>query len=379
MSIATPGVPGQIPSDERFMRLALALGARHLGLTSPNPSVGAVVVDGSAGTSRILGQGVTQPGGRPHAEPLALAMAGEGARGATLYVSLEPCSHHGRTPPCVDAIVAAGIARVVAALEDPDPRVAGRGFARLREAGIALVAGVLRDEARRAHRGHILRVTQGRPCVTLKLARTTDGFAARSGGPRLLITGEAANARVHLMRAHADAILVGIGTVLHDDPLLDVRLAGLEGRSPVRVVVDERLQTPPSARLATGAATHPVWVVTTEGASPAAEEALTQRGVEVLRIPTEDGRLTPAGALRCLAARGITRVMCEGGPRLAEALAEADLIDELVLVTGAQSLGGGEGGVPALRRGLTAALPRFRLTASEMADPDRFEMFERMP
>ena len=175
------------------------------------------------------------------------------ARGATLYVSLEPCAHHGRTPPCVDAIIPAGIARVVTALEDPDPRVSGRGHARLRAAGITVTTGVLADEARRSHRGHIRRIRDGRPATTLKLARTADGFASRLDGPRLMITGEALNARVHLMRAHADAILVGVGTVLADDPLLTVRLPGLEERSPVRVILDSRLRTPPNAQVVTGA------------------------------------------------------------------------------------------------------------------------------
>src|SRR4051812_42144334 len=207
--------------DERLMAMALTLGERNLGLTWPNPSVGAVIVDRTGDQPLILAQGATQPGGRPHAERIALAAAGETARGATLYVSLEPCSHHGKSPPCVDAVIASGIGRVVSAIEDPDERVAGRGHALLREAGIAVDVGCLSGRARRSHRGHILRVTQGRPAVFLKLARTTEGFAGSLSGPRLMITGEGANARVHLMRAHADAIMVGIGTVLADDPLLD--------------------------------------------------------------------------------------------------------------------------------------------------------------
>src|SRR5918997_3947425 len=213
-------------SDARFMRLALSVGARHLGRTWANPSVGAVLVDQERGT--VLAQRATGEGGRPHAERVALDAAGPAARGATLYVTLEPCSHHGRTPPCADAIVAAGIARVVGALDDPDPRVAGLGYARLRAAGIAVTVGVGAPEAARAHRGHVLRGTEGRPALTLKLAQTADGFAARRSGPRLLITGERANARVHLLRAHADAVMVGVETVNADDPLLTVRLPGLE-------------------------------------------------------------------------------------------------------------------------------------------------------
>ncbi len=244
--------------DHRAMRLALALGRRHLGCTWPNPSVGAVVVaDG-----RIVGQAATAPGGRPHAEPLALAMAGDAARGATLYVSLEPCSHHGRTPPCTDAAIAAGIARVVTAMEDPDPRVAGRGHALLREAGIAVETGLLREEARRDHRGHVSRVTRGRPSLHLKLARTRDGFAAPSGGERLKITGAVADGVVHLWRAHADAIMVGIGTARADDPSLTVRLPGLSDRSPLRIVLDSTLRLTPSTHLVRGARDIPTLVVT---------------------------------------------------------------------------------------------------------------------
>ena len=210
------------------------------------------------------------------------------ARGATLYVSLEPCAHHGRTPPCVDAIIPAGIARVVTALEDPDPRVSGRGHARLRAAGITVTTGVLADEARRSHRGHIRRIRDGRPATTLKLARTADGFASRLDGPRLMITGEALNARVHLMRAHADAILVGVGTVLADDPLLTVRLPGLEERSPVRVILDSRLRTPPHAQVVTGAGAVPTWIVAADTAPVAAEQKLSATGVTVLRVGADD-------------------------------------------------------------------------------------------
>lgn len=367
---------GTLLPDERLMRLALALGHRHLGLTWPNPSVGAVVADARGGEPRILGQGITQPGGRPHAERIALAMAGAAARGATLYVSLEPCSHHGKTPPCAEAVVAAGVSRVVAALEDPDPRVGGRGFAHLRQAGVVTVAGVLAGEAWRAHRGHILRVTQGRPAVTLKLARTADGYAARTAGPRLMITSEAANARVHLMRSHADAILVGIDTLLADDPLLTVRLPGLEHRSPVRVIFDSRLRTPRTARAVATAALHPTWIVAGAEAPPDAERRLLEQGVEVLRVTSGEGGIDLAGALRLLAERGITRVFCEGGPRLAEALARADLVDELVVVTGRGALD--EPGLPALGSRLSAR-KGFRSIGSETTGPDRFEFFERIP
>jgi diaminohydroxyphosphoribosylaminopyrimidine deaminase/5-amino-6-(5-phosphoribosylamino)uracil reductase len=362
--------------DARFMRAAIALGERHLGLTAPNPSVGALVVREDGAGPLIVSQGVTERGGRPHAERIALEAAGAAARGATLYVSLEPCSHHGRTPPCVEAILSAGVTRVVTALEDPDPRVRGRGHRFLRERGVAVTMGVLADEARRAHRGHILRATEGRPALTLKLARTADGYAARFSGERLLITGERSNGRTHLMRAHADAIMVGVGTVLADNPQLTVRLPGLEDRSPVRVILDSRLSTPPSATVARTAREVPTWVIATEAAPKEAETPLAALGVRVLRAPARDGRLDVVAALRLLAAEGVTRVFSEGGPRCAEVLVEEDLVDEFALATSATPLG--EPGVPALGPRLQAALKdRFRFVATEDLGPDRLDLYER--
>jgi diaminohydroxyphosphoribosylaminopyrimidine deaminase/5-amino-6-(5-phosphoribosylamino)uracil reductase len=365
--------------DRRFMREALALGHRNLGCTWPNPAVGAIVVRETEVGPIVVGRGITQPGGRPHAETQALAAAGAAARGATLYVTLEPCSHHGKTPPCCDAVVAADIKRVVGALEDPNPQVAGEGYRRMRAAGIAVESGVLAREALRAHRGHILRVTQGRPCVTLKLARTADGFAARRQGPRLLVTGEAANARVHLMRLHADAVLVGIGTVLADDPHLTVRLPGLERRSPVRVVFDSRLQTPPTARLVATARDVPTWIVAGVDAPRDREAPLGAAGVEVLRIAADaSGRLDLPAALMLLGSRGIARVFCEGGPVLGDALAEADLVDEVVLITGPTSLD--KAGVPALGPALAtlvADATRMAQWEAFAADGDIFALYER--
>ncbi|HKH95685.1 MAG TPA: bifunctional diaminohydroxyphosphoribosylaminopyrimidine deaminase/5-amino-6-(5-phosphoribosylamino)uracil reductase RibD [Beijerinckiaceae bacterium] len=362
------------PDDERLMRLALALGQRHVGLTWPNPSVGALVVDESDGAPRVVAQGITQRAGRPHAERIALDAAGAAARGATLYVSLEPCAHTGKTPPCVDAVITGGVARVVTSIEDPDPRVSGKGHAALRAAGVEVVTGVLADEARRANQGHILRVTRGRPMVTLKLARTADGFAAGATGPRLMITGPAANARVHMMRAHADAIMVGAGTIAADDPLLSVRLPGLEQRSPVRVVVDSALRTSPTAAVVAGAGENPTWIVTADNAPIEAERRLADQGAEVLRV-RGDGEVDLAAALAHLAQRGITRVFCEGGPALADALAAAGLIDEVVLATAQGSLGGS--GLPALGANLEVALAsRFRLVATEQAGPDRLDFYE---
>jgi diaminohydroxyphosphoribosylaminopyrimidine deaminase/5-amino-6-(5-phosphoribosylamino)uracil reductase len=237
-------------SDESYMAAALALGRRNLGRTAPNPAVGALIVRDGV----IIARGWTAPGGRPHAEAQALAAAEENARGATLYVTLEPCSHNGATPPCADAIVAAGIARVVSAMEDPDPRVTGRGHARLREAGVAVAVAVCEKSARRDHLGHVLRVTQSRPMVTLKLARTPDGFAAGAAhDPRLRITGPVADAYTHVQRALHDAILIGAGTAREDDPLMTVRLPGMEHIKPLRVLLDSNLSLSPRSRLAVSA------------------------------------------------------------------------------------------------------------------------------
>src|SRR5947199_456462 len=262
-------------ADERFMAPALTLGRRGLGNAWPNPAVGAVVVrDGVP-----VGRGWTQPGGRPHAEVEALRRAGDAARGATLYATLEPCSHNGKTPPCVDAMMAAGISRVVSSLEDPNPKIAGEGHAKLRAAGVAVTLGVCAEEACRAHAGHIRHVRDGRPHVTLKLAVSADGKAGLAGRRPALITGEAARERVHLMRAMNDAVLTGIGTVLSDDPQLTCRLPGMEHRSPVRVVLDSSLLQPPSSCLASSAARALDWTFADETASREKERTLTDLGV----------------------------------------------------------------------------------------------------
>lgn len=313
--------------DARFMALALALGRRGLGNAWPNPAVGAVVVKDGV----IVGRGWTMPGGRPHAETEALRRAGAAARGATLYVTLEPCSHHGKTPPCADAVMAAGIARVVSAIEDPNPEVAGQGHARLRANGIAVTVGVGAAEAARAHAGHIRRVRDGRPHVTLKLAVSADGKAGLAGRRPIAITGEPARDRVHVLRATNDAILVGVGTAIADDPALTCRLPGLAHRSPVRVVLDASLRLPPAGVLARTACEVPVWVFAAVGAPAERERALRGDGVEVMRVAAAGGRLDLAEVLRLLATRGITRLMVEGGPTVAAAFVAADLADEAFL------------------------------------------------
>lgn len=324
--------------DARLMRDALAVGRRNLGLAWPNPSVGAVLADASG--AMILGRGATQPGGRPHAEVVAMARAGAAARGATLYVTLEPCSHVGRTGPCADAIIAAGVSRVVSAIEDPNPLVAGLGHGRLRDAGVEVLIGVGAGQARRDHIGHFTRVRDGRPAVTLKLAQTRDGVAGRRHGPRLMITGYETRARVHLMRAHADVILAGVNTILADDPDLSVRLPGMEAMSPVRVVLDSMLRTPLSARIVQDAARVPTWIIAAEMAPVAPEIALVHAGVEVMRVGADaSGRPDAALALELLGTRGVTRVFCEGGPALADALAAVRLVEEIAVFTGPAMFG----------------------------------------
>jgi diaminohydroxyphosphoribosylaminopyrimidine deaminase/5-amino-6-(5-phosphoribosylamino)uracil reductase len=363
--------------DIRFMTSALNLARRGLGRVAPNPAVGALIVKDGA----VIGRGVTASGGRPHAEVLALREAGDAARGATLYVTLEPCSHHGRTPPCADAIIAAGIARVVSAIEDPDPRVAGQGHARLRAAGIEIELGMLANAARRANLGHILRVTHGRPMVTLKLAETADGFAAGTPGtPRLKITGEAANGRVQMLRALHDAVIVGIGTALADDPRLTVRLPGLEDRKPLRIVVDSHLRLPPSAHLAATAREHPTLVITTGSAPQEAEIDLVAKGVEVARVKADRaGNVDLAAALGMLGAQGLTRIFCEGGPHLAAALIEQRLADVVTLFQSPTRLGPpGLQALDAVSRAALADADIYRKSAQGYAGEDSFSDHERI-
>jgi diaminohydroxyphosphoribosylaminopyrimidine deaminase/5-amino-6-(5-phosphoribosylamino)uracil reductase len=357
------------PSDRDFMRQALAIGARNLGRTAPNPSVGAILVDERASPAVILARAVTAPGGRPHAERIALDAAGERARGATLFATLEPCAHHGKTPPCAEAVVGSRVGRVVCGVEDPDARVAGNGFGLIREAGIELTVGVLGEECRKLHAGHIMRVTAGRPHVTLKLAMTQDGFVAparpEAASPhRLLITGAVANAQTHLLRARSDAILVGVRTVLADDPELTCRLPGLAERSPLRVVLDSQLRTPLGSKLVRSARETPTLILTADEAPREAEARLADAGVEITRIGTAaQGLLDLDAALKTLGARGVTLLLCEGGPKLAEELARRDLVDEAVLITGARALG--EAGLSALGPALEAAISERHLLAIE--------------
>ena len=359
--------------DLRFMQLALSLGRRGLGRTSPNPAVGAVVVKDGV----IVGRGWTQPGGRPHAETEALKRAGKEAKGATLYVTLEPCSHQGKTPPCVDAIIRSGIARVVSALEDPNPEIAGQGYAKLRERGIAVEAGLEAAAAARQHAGHIRRMRDGRPQVLLKLAASADGKAGLLARKPAGITGEAAQARVHQMRAESDAILVGIGTVLSDDPHLTCRLPGMMEWSPVRVILDARLRIPLATSIVGTARETPTWVFTTPNASPVAEDILKAKGVEVFRVDGKDGRLDLNAVLKALAGRGITRLMVEGGPTVAAAFIKADLVDEAALFRSPNPLGEGIDLLEGLSLTALTKSPKLKPVASEMVGGDTLELFER--
>jgi len=345
------------------MKAALALAARGLGGTWPNPSVGCVITCDGA----VVGRGHTRPGGRPHAETEALRAAGGAARGGTAYVTLEPCCHWGRTPPCTDALIAAGIARVVVALRDPDPRVDGVGLQRLRDAGIAVEVGLLEEEARRVNAGFVRRLESGLPLVTLKLATTLDGRIATRTGESQWITGPEARRMAHALRGSHDAVMAGSGTVLADDPELTCRLPGYASVPTVRVVADARLRTPLAARLFS--AGDPVWIATRPGHDPASLVALERRGAVLIDVPADPaGGLEPAALLRALAARGITRLMVEGGAGLAASLLRAGLVDRLAWFM-APSLLGGDGlpgfgplGVEAL-----ADRPRLRVTARRPA------------
>lgn len=364
-------------ADRRFMQLALTLGRRGQGRTWPNPAVGAVVVKNGV----IVGRGWTQPGGRPHAEPEALQRAGESARGATLYVTLEPCSHFGRSPPCADAVVAAGIARVVSAVEDPNPEVAGKGHARLRAAGIAVDVGLCATEAAREHAGHFRRVRDQRPHVILKLAVSCDDRIGAAGNKPVAISGEAARARVHLLRAQSDAILVGIGTVLADDPLLTCRLPGMEARSPVRVVLDRALRLPGTSQLVHSARQVPLWVVTSELSEAPAAMKLGAAGAQVIRVATTNERkpgLDLMAALHALSQKGITRLLVEGGARVASSFVSAGLVDEFWLLRGPQPIGDeGIAALDALPLTAITQSPAFRLRASEKLENDTLTIYER--
>jgi len=359
--------------DIHHMREALRLGRSAMGSAWPNPAVGCVIVAGD----QIVGRGATAPGGRPHAEPQALAEAGAAARGATAYVTLEPCAHHGKTPPCAEVLIKAGVARVVVAVGDSDPRVSGRGIEMLRKAGIEVVQGVLEDEARTDLAGFFLRIEEGRPWVTLKLASSFDGRIATASGHSQWITGPEARQRVHEFRARHDAVMVGAGTARADNPMLTVR--GLDvPRQPVRVVVSRRLDVPLMSELARTAGEVPVWMCHGPDADKSLREAWQGLGAELVECRLHGRQLEIGSVLQALGERGLTRVFCEGGGALAASLLSAGLVDELIGFTAGVVIGAeGLPGVGAMGLARLEEAPRFRLIEAAAVGGDIMHRWHR--
>ncbi|WP_181702926.1 bifunctional diaminohydroxyphosphoribosylaminopyrimidine deaminase/5-amino-6-(5-phosphoribosylamino)uracil reductase RibD [Chthonobacter albigriseus] len=373
--------PGLVTeTDRRFMAAAIALGRRNNGRAWPNPSVGAILVRKGPAGPVVVGRGTTAPGGRPHAEVIALGEAGAAARGATAYVTLEPCAHHGKTPPCSEALVREGVSRVVVGIEDPDPRVRGKGLDLLARHGITVVSGVLAREAERLHAGHIRRVLSGRPHVSLKLALSADGFIGRAGDGQVAISCPLSKAYAHTLRVENEAIMVGIGTVLADDPELTCRLPGLLERSPIRVIADADARTPPAAKIVTSARAIPTWIVVAPDAPESRVGPLMDAGCRIFVAErTALGRLDLSDLLFQLGREGITRVVSEGGATIARSLLEAGLADELHFVHSPKVVG--DGGVPALAGLNVAAIernPRFEVVEKRrLGDDTLVHLFAR--
>ncbi|WP_219821684.1 bifunctional diaminohydroxyphosphoribosylaminopyrimidine deaminase/5-amino-6-(5-phosphoribosylamino)uracil reductase RibD [Sneathiella aquimaris] len=326
-----------LKTDQRFMRMALRLARRGLGRVAPNPAVGCLLVN----QGRIVGRGWTQPGGRPHAETVALERAGPLAKGATAYVTLEPCSHHGKTPPCCDALIKAGISRVVSALQDPDERVNGRGLEILREAGVEVVEKICESEALDANIGFVESKTIDKPLVTLKMATSLDGKIATTTGSSQWITGPQARRYGHMLRAKNDAIMVGIGTVLADDPELSCRIPGLTEYSPIRIVADTRLRIPLTSQLFKTVRDIPLWIVTVAGNDPERIDAIRNLGADVIEVEaTESGLPDLKHTLSILSDKGITRLLVEGGSHLQASLIKEELADRLMWFRAAKVIGG---------------------------------------
>jgi diaminohydroxyphosphoribosylaminopyrimidine deaminase / 5-amino-6-(5-phosphoribosylamino)uracil reductase len=358
-------------NDTDHMAHALRLAARGLGNVWPNPAVGCVIVKDGL----IVGRGWTQPGGRPHAEVRALDHAGPSAQGATAYVTLEPCAHHGQTPPCAEALIAAGIARVVTALTDPDPRVAGKGHAILRAAGIAVTEGVLKAEATHLNAGFLKRVTKGLPFVTLKLAASLDGRIATASGESRWITGPDARRKVHAMRLSHDAVMIGSGTAVADDPDLTVREMG-EVRQPVRILLDRMLTHSPQSRLGRTAKDHPVWLLHGPAASEPARSAWAATGATLIETTEADGHLDLTAALQSLAQKGLTRILCEGGGTVAAALIRNSSVDELALFSAGLLLGAdGAPALAALNHASLSDAPRPNLRSISRIGADTFSLW----
>ena len=365
--------------DAQFLRYAVLLGQRNLGRTWPNPSVGAVIVSYDDRKNPIIvGIGITQPGGRPHAERILLEKMNRNAENCTLYVSLEPCSHHGKTPPCVDIIIESGIKRVVSAMKDPDNRVSGRGFSILKKKGIEVVEELPCNMIPSAHEGHISRITRDRPFVTAKLAQSADGYVGKRGKGQIQISSQQMKNHVHMLRAQSDAILVGIGTVLCDDPELTVRLPGMEAYSPVRIILDTHLNIPLASKLVSSARSVPVWVICCEAADKSKMVTLRQEGVEV--IISENSlhmqRIDPASCLKILAKKGITSLLCEGGPHIISSFMNADIIDRFILNNGSIYIG--SDGIPSLSQAdQLFLLSNYTQITSKTIGMDTMQIYER--
>lgn len=355
------------------MRAALALARRGLGQTAPNPSVGCVIVK----QGRVLGRGRTAAGGRPHAETEALKMAGQAARGATAYVTLEPCAHTGKTPPCAEALVAAGIARVVVGTTDPNPKVNGQGLAILRQGGITVTEGVLQRESQAVISGFTKVILAGRPLIRLKLASTLDGRIATKTMESQWLTGEPARRAAHAMRGRHDAVLVGVGTVLADNPELTCRIEGFTAAPPARIVVDSHLRTPLMSKLVRSAAQSPLWILHRDGADTARKKALEQAGVKLFEIPGCAAGVDLPEAMKLLAKRGITRLLAEGGGTIAAGLLRDHLVDRLAWFH-APAIIGGDGWPSAQGFGVKslAQMPRFIPMAQERWGEDMLSTFK---
>jgi diaminohydroxyphosphoribosylaminopyrimidine deaminase / 5-amino-6-(5-phosphoribosylamino)uracil reductase len=363
-----------IQADLPHMHAALALARRGLGTTWPNPSVGCVIVrDG-----RVVGRGTTQPGGRPHAEPIALTMAGEQAKGATVYVTLEPCCHQGRSAPCTDALVAAGVARVVIAATDLDNRVNGQGIQQLKAAGIEVETGLLEAEALDTLIGFNHRITLGRPMVTLKLASTLDGRIATHGGESQWITGTPARRMAHAMRGRHDAVMVGVGTVLADNPDLTCRIHGFRSTPNVRIIADSHLRSSLTSRLLATAKDVPTWFLLREGTNLAREDAFVDLGAKLIKIPGSPAGVDLAAAMKALGAAGLTRVLVEGGGQIAAAMLRADLVDRIAWFHAPAVMGGdGWPAVQAFGVETLDHMPRFRRDCENVVGDDMVSEYTR--
>lgn len=374
---------GITTNDHDFMRMALMMGRRNLGRVAPNPSVGCVLVK----DNHVIGRGVTAPGGHPHAEVVAINAAqkrfgADSTKGATAYVTLEPCAHQGKSPPCIDALIAAGISRLVSAMEDPNPAVSGEGHRKLQDAGIVIESGLLETEARQTHAGFLSVLERDRPVVMLKFGTSLDGKIATHTGQSQWITGQQARARSHLMRARCDGIMVGLGTALADDPSLTCRLSGLEDRSPARIVLDSHLRLPLTANLVQTAEQVRTIIMCRDDVDKARRKAFEQAAVEIVPIhaPKDAEGVPLDDVMEQLALRGVTRLMVEGGSQVAAGLLALGLVDIIAWFRAGGVIGGD--GLPAVEAfGIDklANMPRYQLSRQEKLGQDLLDIWVKQP